>query len=314
MEVFEIDPKIFVFKFANWIQLNKVFEERPWSISGNLMVLHDYFDGLVHQDLDWDHQVFWIQLKHLLPEFMNAKVVKEMGAIMGEVIALQPENGCPVAGEIQKVCVNINLKTPLRRGILAVTATGHTRWVRFYYEKQPHNLCLECYVLDHSKKDCKKRAEDLVGIHALPVTLENVKNPTVTRTRRNMQAPRIAARRGTRDTPFVPPKDGVLVIEAGKEGGSNIESEMSESSELGSGARLGKRQRNSRTQSIPKTDSSNNSTMTTTTTTTTTLVKSQVSAVDVNSASISGEEQVPSNTKTLYKIIFYFTPKLSFFY
>ncbi|KAI3872059.1 hypothetical protein MKX03_001406, partial [Papaver bracteatum] len=86
----------------------------------------------------------------------------------------------------------------------------------------------------------------------------------------------MAVKRGSRVTPFVPPKDGVLVIEAVKEG-SNIESYSTETSEMESGAIFVKRQRNSRTQFIPKTDSTNNSMMTSTTTTTTTLVTNQVS-------------------------------------
>ncbi|KAI3860734.1 hypothetical protein MKX03_014770, partial [Papaver bracteatum] len=63
-----------------------------------------------------------------------------------------------------------------------------------------------------------------------------------------------------------------------------IEEEASE-------ARLGKRQRSSIPQSIPKSDSSNNSVMTSTTTTTNILDNKQVSSMEENSANGSKEYQ-----------------------
>ncbi|KAI3861799.1 hypothetical protein MKX03_027404, partial [Papaver bracteatum] len=118
----------------------------------------------------------------------------------------------------------------------------------------------------------------------------NVKKAATVRVRNSNQAPKITARRGARSNTFVPPKDGVLVEVKDNEN-AITESEASKLAEGETEARLGKRQRNSRTQSVPKSDASNNSSMINTTTTTSTLGINQVAAMVENSASNSGGEQ-----------------------
>lgn len=91
IKVFELDTNIMEFNFKRWITLNKIWEERPWSINGHLVVLYDYNREMVYQDLDWEHQYFWIQLKKLLPEHTNPPVMKKIGEIMGEIVVIELE-------------------------------------------------------------------------------------------------------------------------------------------------------------------------------------------------------------------------------
>lgn len=72
---------------------------------------------------------------------MNQNRVKEMGEVMGEVTAIEPESSLPEPGEVFKVYVKINLASQLRRGVLSITVAGSTRWVCYFYEKQPHKIC-----------------------------------------------------------------------------------------------------------------------------------------------------------------------------
>lgn len=37
-------------------------------------------------------------------------------------------------------------------------AAGVSQWVGFFYRKQPHKICHECFTLDHTKQDCARRA------------------------------------------------------------------------------------------------------------------------------------------------------------
>lgn len=43
----------------------------------------------------------------------------------------------------------IDVITPLINGIYAANAAGITRWVGYFYEKQPYRLCQACKVADH---------------------------------------------------------------------------------------------------------------------------------------------------------------------
>ncbi|KAI3913805.1 hypothetical protein MKW92_018085, partial [Papaver armeniacum] len=160
----------------NQTNLNKVFITRPWSIDGYLNVLHHYWESCIYQDFDWETQDFWIELKGLLPELMKVKIVEDMGRIMGEVRVIDPKDAIPAPGKTVKVCVKINLLTPLRRGILAVNSAGNTKWIRFYYEKQPHKICPKCFVLKHSNKACDAAAKFLELAHQKPHFFGNTKS------------------------------------------------------------------------------------------------------------------------------------------
>lgn len=132
--------------------MDTIFMLRPWSINDNLVVLHEHYPEIPYNKLNWGHQCFWIQLKNLLPEFMKEKVIREMGNIMGDVIAIDPPNYIPADGELVKVCVTVDMNKPLRRGTLAIIVVGITRWVRYFYEKQPHKVCPNFYVINLSSK------------------------------------------------------------------------------------------------------------------------------------------------------------------
>lgn len=110
-----------VFKFKDWDTLKKVYDTRPWSVDGNLIILHDYNHLALYQELDWVNQCFWIQLQHILPEHMNVKAVEAMGKLMGDVIAIDPPNAIPTADE---PVMQININSPPRRGVMAITASG----------------------------------------------------------------------------------------------------------------------------------------------------------------------------------------------
>lgn len=82
IKVFELEENIMVFKFPDWDTLRKVFEERPWRIDGNLVILHDYNPLALIHEMEWETQEFWIQLKHLLPEHMNVRVFEAIGKLV----------------------------------------------------------------------------------------------------------------------------------------------------------------------------------------------------------------------------------------
>lgn len=104
------------------------------------------------------------------------------------------------------------------------------------------------------------------------------------------QTPRMNVRRSSRSTPFIPPKDGLLVKV--NDGTILVDCEVDVVE-----TRIGKRLRSYRTQSIPKSDPNFNSMEINTTTTITTLDANQVSAPGEKFAANSGRGQV---TRKLY--------------
>ncbi|KAI3853850.1 hypothetical protein MKX03_001178, partial [Papaver bracteatum] len=193
--------------------VDRVIAEGPWNIDGYLCILFDYYQGLVHQNLNWTKQAYWIQLKYLQPEHMNMRSVEDMGKLLGEVLAIEPSNAIPVDGTPVKLCVNIELTTPLRRGVLAITAAGVTKWVKFYYEKQPHKLCKECFMINHCKDACKDATIYVKEIHDKPLPFGGVGKLMTKQPVRSTASttPKPMNRRLAKTAPFVPPKDGIKI-------------------------------------------------------------------------------------------------------
>lgn len=66
VKVIVLDKNIIIFKFGIWVQLKMFFETRPWCINDNLVVLHHYNPSIIYEELEWDFQEFWINLKYLM--------------------------------------------------------------------------------------------------------------------------------------------------------------------------------------------------------------------------------------------------------
>lgn len=53
LKVFELDHNIMEFCFKDKDTQKKVFDTRPWSINGYLVILHFYNSEVIYQDLNW---------------------------------------------------------------------------------------------------------------------------------------------------------------------------------------------------------------------------------------------------------------------
>ncbi|XP_026416606.1 uncharacterized protein LOC113312051 [Papaver somniferum] len=168
IKVFELEDNIIEFRFKDKDTMKKVFGCRPWSINGFLINLRLYNSEVIYQELDWSKQCFWIQIKKILLEHMNVKALSKIGKNMGEVLAIVPEDGVPVEGEPVKVCVQVDINYPLRKGVMSKTNAGSTRWIKLFYEKQPHKICPSCYILNHTKEACKAVVDYLAKAHDKP--------------------------------------------------------------------------------------------------------------------------------------------------
>ncbi|XP_026410606.1 uncharacterized protein LOC113305823 [Papaver somniferum] len=169
---------------------------------------------------------------------MNVKEITKIGKILGEVLAIVPEDGVPAEGEHVKACVQVDINFPLRRGVMAKTNAGSTRWINFFYEKQPHKICPNCYILNHNKDVCKAAADYLTKAHAKPhyfgeLNIGATKQTVIARD--GEQIPAVIQKKNTKGKVFVSPKDGYVIGSTYITRGDNEDDFLEE--------RLGKRQR-----------------------------------------------------------------------
>ncbi|XP_026443846.1 uncharacterized protein LOC113343999 [Papaver somniferum] len=243
VKVVEIDDNIMVFKFKDEDTKKNVYITRPWSVNGNLVILHHYNSEVIYKELDWNFQYFWLQLKKLLPEHMNPISVTKIGKLMGEVIDIEPKDAIPVDKDGVKVCISIDINNPLRRGDLAKTDVRYTRWINFFYEKQPHNICPHCYIIKHTQGACKEAAEFFIKAHNKPYyfgikTVTGKKKSGEENSAANISI--MQKQRVIKHSPFVPTKDGIMI--------APVVNSPAQDEEDNNSTRLGKRLRISDTQ------------------------------------------------------------------
>ncbi|RZC49685.1 hypothetical protein C5167_018106 [Papaver somniferum] len=75
---------------------NNVLTGAPWNVDGYLMVLKEWHPTNDPRNIDFSIQQYWLDIKKLPPEFLNAEVVHQIGSIAGNVLKLEPEDGNPV--------------------------------------------------------------------------------------------------------------------------------------------------------------------------------------------------------------------------
>ncbi|RZC43960.1 hypothetical protein C5167_036912 [Papaver somniferum] len=76
-------------------------------------------------------------------------------------ISTDPPNCRPTYGSMISARVKIDLRKPLFRGGWWNTRAGGVTWVRYHWERQPHNLCPHCWTIDHNQEECATVAHDL---------------------------------------------------------------------------------------------------------------------------------------------------------
>lgn len=159
-EVRALDRNIFIFKFYSPETMGVVLKKGPWNVLKCHLNLKLYDPSIQLQDHKC-HQEWNVQFQHLLLEHHSLSVVNDAITDLGEKICTDPKNCKPDYGSTITTRVKIDLSKPLHRGGWWNTAAGGVAWVRYHWERQSHNLCHNCYTIDHNDEECENVADDL---------------------------------------------------------------------------------------------------------------------------------------------------------
>ncbi|XP_026416443.1 uncharacterized protein LOC113311863 [Papaver somniferum] len=141
---------------------------------------------------------------------MNVASVTKIGEVVGEVTSIEPKDVIHVGSEPVKVCVNVDLSMPMRRGVKALTNAGVFRWQKNFFERQPPSICTECYIINHSSGACKDDANCLAKAHEKPYYFgkaESIRKTITPMSSSLAPAPKTYQKKFVKSSNFVPPKD-----------------------------------------------------------------------------------------------------------
>lgn len=87
---------------------------------------------------------------------MNRAAARAIGDDVGEFMEMETDGGDMAAGRILRLKIWLDIRKPLRRGIMAdLGADKGERWCPISYEFLP-NFCYICGLIEHVDRACSK--------------------------------------------------------------------------------------------------------------------------------------------------------------
>lgn len=153
-----LDPNIYAIRFENEDDQNSILYGTAWNFYNNLVVLRAWTTSRDYHDLDFSSQIFRMEFKRLLPEFLTEEMIRLFAEIGDQVIDVE----VPKFGTKFRDLVEISLTTPHLEGIMTASGAGASHWIGFFCEGQPRNICSKCRVIDHDPNLCSDRQKNRI--------------------------------------------------------------------------------------------------------------------------------------------------------
>ena len=151
LQIVDLRENIFLFKFACEGDKRRIVELGPWNIEGFPLILKQWNQNMVVEDLDFSSLPIWIQIHNLPIEYMSKENAVEIGSLVGEVVDVDfTGDGEVCMCKFLRVKVEVKVDDPLRSGFYLDRSPHPDLWIQFKYERVAE-FCYKCGRLGHLK-------------------------------------------------------------------------------------------------------------------------------------------------------------------
>ncbi|XP_031090963.1 uncharacterized protein LOC115995955 [Ipomoea triloba] len=154
MRVLSLEDNLFLFQFPHYKDVQRVFDDGPWSYENNLLVCKQVAIGFRPEDVVLDSVDFWIQIDGLPSVYATSDFIQQIRNYVGSFLSVDPNNFGSGRRSYYRIRVRINVLTPLKRRMKLNRRDGTSQWVTFKYERLSI-FCFCCGLLGHSDKFCR---------------------------------------------------------------------------------------------------------------------------------------------------------------
>ncbi|XP_030970072.1 uncharacterized protein At4g02000-like [Quercus lobata] len=156
VQIVDLRENIFLFKFACEGDKRRIVELGPWNIEGFPLILKQWNQNMVVEDLDFSSLPVWIQVHNLSIEYMSKENAVEIGSLVGEVVDVDfTGDGEVCMCNFLRVKVEVKVDDLLRSGFYLDRSPHSDLWIQFKYERVAE-FCYKCGRLGHLKARCLK--------------------------------------------------------------------------------------------------------------------------------------------------------------
>jgi hypothetical protein len=157
IECKELGDNCFLFTFLQASRKRRALDDGPWMISKELLVVVDFDGSKSLDEVDFSSIPIWVRIGRLLMGLMNKAVAETLGDEIRSFMEVDCENDDLAAGRFLRVKVRLDIRQPLRQGLVVeVGEGGGDRWCPLQYEYLP-DFCCVCGIIGHTDKMCSKK-------------------------------------------------------------------------------------------------------------------------------------------------------------
>jgi hypothetical protein len=150
----ELGDNLFLFTFLQPAGKRRAIEDGPWEFGGDLLIVRDFEDCCLLEDLEFVYTPMWVRVLRLPIGLMTTATGEVIGDRIGSTIEVDTDEGGSAVGKFLRIKVRFDIRKPLLRGVtMEVDQNGKTQWCPLQYEFLP-NFCYGCGLLGHVERDC----------------------------------------------------------------------------------------------------------------------------------------------------------------
>ena len=153
MQILEVGPNLFQFKFQSEFEINRIFKGGPWSFDNQLLMLQRWKKGMTMGNIIMETASLWVQIWGAPFDMLSPWVAKEVRGRLGVVEEVELKKRKDDINFFMRVRVALTISKPLKRGGFLARLDGERSWVTFKYEWLPM-FCHYCGILGHDLKHC----------------------------------------------------------------------------------------------------------------------------------------------------------------
>ena len=152
----DLGDNIFLFTFLQPAGKRRAIEEGPWEFGGDLLIVPDFDESSLLEELEFVFTPMWIRVLRLPFGLMTTETGEEIGNKVGKTIEVDIDEGGSAIGKFLRIKIQFDIRKPLMRGvIMEVGPNGKKQWCPLEYEFLP-NFCYICGLLGHVDRECSR--------------------------------------------------------------------------------------------------------------------------------------------------------------
>ncbi|KAF5175578.1 hypothetical protein FRX31_034835, partial [Thalictrum thalictroides] len=154
MDIVHRGNNLYVCRFDNMYDKDRVVEFQPWKVLGKLVLMQPFSAEMDPFAFRFDTIPLWMNFKGLHLEHYTPGIVRVIGTTAGEVETVLPEVVVPRSEEGYRARVKVKVFEPLKQGTPAKTLHQGSVWVGFSYHLPRNVYCETCNRLGHEQGIC----------------------------------------------------------------------------------------------------------------------------------------------------------------